>query len=146
MTSRTTVLAIAALSATLTVATSAAPQRNAQLSARAFLSPSSPLEITAAKKVDRVAWVAYEEGKRNVYTAAAPAFVPVRLTAYLEDDGVDLTGVEISADGSTVVFVREYQWLVDERASEAVWIRRQPCRGGIPIMGEMYVCPPIDGG
>ena len=39
-----------------------------------FLSPASPLELVAAKKVDRLAWVAFEEGKRNAYTAAAPGF------------------------------------------------------------------------
>ena len=37
-----------------------------------FLSPASPLEVVAARKVDRIAWVAFEEGKRNAYTAAAP--------------------------------------------------------------------------
>jgi hypothetical protein len=53
-----------------------------------------------------VAWVAYERGHRNVYTAAAPTFTPVKLTNYPNDDGVDLTEVTISADGSTVAFVR----------------------------------------
>ena len=71
-----------------------------------FLSPASPLEVVAAKKVDRVAWVAYEEGKRNAYTAAAPAFAPVRLTSFLKDDGIDMSDIRISDDGSTVVFVR----------------------------------------
>lgn len=71
-----------------------------------FLSAGSPIEVVAAKKVDRIAWIAYEEGKRNVYTAAAPAFTPVRLTSHLKDDGIELTSVRISADGSTVVFVR----------------------------------------
>ena len=75
-------------------------------SVRQFLSAASPLEVTAAKRVDRLAWMAYEEGKRNVYTAAAPGFAPVRLTAFLQDDGIELTNVRISADGSTVVFVR----------------------------------------
>ncbi|MCX6544664.1 MAG: prolyl oligopeptidase family serine peptidase [Acidobacteria bacterium] len=71
-----------------------------------FLSSASPIEVVAARNVDRIAWIAFEEGKRNVYTAAAAAFTPVRLTNYLKDDGVDLTAVRISADGSTVVFVR----------------------------------------
>ena len=71
-----------------------------------FLSSASPIEVVAARKVDRIAWIAYDEGKRNVYTAAAPAFTPVRLTSYLKDDGIDLTAVRISADGTTVVFVR----------------------------------------
>ena len=39
-----------------------------------FLSPASPQELVAARKVDRVAWVDYAEGKRNAYTAAAPLF------------------------------------------------------------------------
>jgi hypothetical protein len=71
-----------------------------------FLGASSPLELVSAKKADRVAWIAYERGKRNVYTAAAPTFAPVRLTAFLKDDGVEMTGLRISDDGSTVVFVR----------------------------------------
>ena len=49
-----------------------------------FLSPASPLEVVAAKKVDRIAWVDFEEGKRNAYTAVAPAFTPVRLTNFTE--------------------------------------------------------------
>ncbi|MBC7895329.1 MAG: S9 family peptidase [Cytophagaceae bacterium] len=71
-----------------------------------FMSPSSPLELTSAKKADRVAWIAYEKGMRNVYTAAAPSWTPVRLTRFLEDDGVEVTDVNISDDGSMVVFVR----------------------------------------
>jgi dipeptidyl-peptidase 4 len=71
-----------------------------------FLSPASPLEIVAAKRVDRLAWVAYEEGKRNAYTAAAPTFAPVRLTSVLKDDGIDMSGIQISGDGSTVIVIR----------------------------------------
>jgi dipeptidyl-peptidase 4 len=71
-----------------------------------FLSPASPLEVVAAKKVDRIAWTSFEEGKRNAYTAAAPAFTPVRLTNFMTDNGIDLSDISISVDGSTVVFVR----------------------------------------
>jgi dipeptidyl-peptidase-4 len=71
-----------------------------------FLGASSAIEVTAASKSDRVAWIAYERGRRNIYTAAAPAFAPVRLTSFMNDDGVDMTNVQIAADGSTVVFVR----------------------------------------
>ena len=38
-----------------------------------FLNPASPLEVTAARKADRIAWMAYDRGLRNVYTAAAPS-------------------------------------------------------------------------
>ncbi|HEX7124134.1 MAG TPA: prolyl oligopeptidase family serine peptidase [Gemmatimonadaceae bacterium] len=71
-----------------------------------FMSPASPLEITAARKTDRVAWMAYDQGRRNVYTAAAPNWRPVRLTPFMDDDGRDLTNVRISDDGSVIVFVR----------------------------------------
>ena len=73
---------------------------------REFMNPASPQEIVAARKVDRVAWVDYAEGKRNAYTAAAPQFSPVRLTNFLKDDGIMMSGIRISDDGSTVVFLR----------------------------------------
>src|SRR5215471_9048247 len=71
-----------------------------------FLSPASPQEVVAARKTDRVAWVDYAEGKRNAYTAAAPLFAPVRLTNFLKDDGIMMSGIKISDDGSTVIFTR----------------------------------------
>jgi dipeptidyl-peptidase-4 len=71
-----------------------------------FLSPASPLELVAARKVDRLAWTSFEEGTRNVYTASAPAFTPVRLTNFMTDNGIDVSGVRISDDGGTVIFSR----------------------------------------
>ena len=49
-----------------------------------FLSPASPLEVVAARNVDRIAWTSFQEGMRNAYTAAAPAFTPRRLTNFLK--------------------------------------------------------------
>src|SRR5436309_908136 len=74
-----------------------------------FLSPASPQEVVAARKADRIAWVDYAEGKRNAYTAAAPLFTPVRLTNYMKDDGIMMSGVRISDDGSTLIFMRGEQ-------------------------------------
>ncbi|MBZ5601643.1 MAG: prolyl oligopeptidase family serine peptidase [Acidobacteriia bacterium] len=71
-----------------------------------FLSPASPQEVVAARKADRIAWVDYAEGKRNAYTAAAPLFKPVRLTNFQKDDGIMMSEIRISDDGSTVVFLR----------------------------------------
>lgn len=71
-----------------------------------FLSPSSPLELARAKDADRIAWVAYERGMRNVYTATAPDFRAVRLTAFLHDDGAEVSDVELSDDGSIAIFIR----------------------------------------
>ena len=74
-----------------------------------YLAPAYPYELVSAAKADRISWLAYERGQRNVYTAAAPDFRPVRLTRFLEDDGIDLTTLSISADGSVVVFVRGHE-------------------------------------
>ena len=71
-----------------------------------YIGPGYPFELVSAKKADRIAWLAFERGSRNVYTAAAPTFTPVRVTRHLEDDGIDLTNLSISDDGTTVVFVR----------------------------------------
>lgn len=71
-----------------------------------FMSPAFPLELVAARSADRIAWIANDKGLRNVYTAAAPGFRPVRVTEFLKDDGIDLTQLSLSDDGTTVVFTR----------------------------------------
>jgi dipeptidyl aminopeptidase/acylaminoacyl peptidase len=105
-----------------------------------FLMPGYPTEIVSARKVDRLAWTAYEHGQRNVYTAAAPAFNPVRLTSFLKDDGVELSSIEISDDGAVVVFVRGTQpnrdgWVANPTGNPAgadrtIWAARTA--GGAP--------------
>ena len=72
-----------------------------------FISPAFPYELVSARKADRIAWIAYERGMRNVYSAVAPDFKPVRLTNFLNDDGNDLTALSIADDGGVVVFVRK---------------------------------------
>ena len=119
-----------------------------------FLSPPTPLEIVAAKKVDRVAWMAYDEGKRNVYTAVAPAFAPVRLTSFLDDDGIDLSTVRISDDGAIVTFVRGTQpnregWVANASANPSgadrtIWAVRTtggPARRLAEIVGAPELAP-----
>ena len=71
-----------------------------------FMSAGYPLELIAAKKADRIAWIANDKGLRNVYTATAPAFRAVRVTSFMKDDGVDTTQLSISDDGRTVSFTR----------------------------------------
>jgi dipeptidyl-peptidase 4 len=104
------------------------------------LSPAYPFELVAARKADRIAWIAYERGLRNVHTAAAPDFRPVRLTSNLADDGNDLSGLSISDDGSVVIFIRGHApnregWVAnptsDPKGGErAVWALRTS--GGRP--------------
>lgn len=105
-----------------------------------FLSPASPLTLDAARNVDRIAWMAYERGMRNVYTAAAPAFRPVKVTNWTADDGVDLTNVTLSDDGATIVFIRGHApnrqgWIANpnhdpDGGERGIWAVRANGQGG----------------
>ncbi len=123
-----------------------------------FLSPASPQEIVSARKADAVAWASYEEGKRNVYVAAAPAFVPVRLTNTTKDDGVMVSKVQISDDGNTVTFMRgaddvdnRQGWSADPTANpdgtdRSIWAARVSNPGvswkGVSIEGKAHELAP----
>ncbi len=65
-----------------------------------------PTELTASSATAKIAWAFEEEGKRNVYVAEGPSFQSRKLTAYTTDDGQEITGLQISADGKWVVYVR----------------------------------------
>ena len=70
------------------------------------LSPLYPKGLVSAKKADRLAWVFYSKGERNVWTAAAPDFKPVNLTGFARDEVFEIPKVYITNDGKTVVFIK----------------------------------------
>ncbi len=70
------------------------------------LSPPYPWSLVSAKNADRIAWVFYDRGARNLWTAAAPDFVPVNLTGFARDEVFEIPDVTITEDGRTVVFVK----------------------------------------
>jgi len=84
----------------------APPVKVAHPSMAQFMSFAFPEELVTAKKTDRIAWVANDKGLRNVYTAAAPLFKPIRVTPFVKENGVESTQLSISDDGSTVAFTR----------------------------------------
>ena len=112
----------------------------------AILKPGLPLELVSAKKADRIAWISYEEGKRNVFTAVGPAFKPVRVTSFLKDDGIDLTQVRVSDDGSTIAFVRGHAansvgWVANPNgdpngADRTIWAARTAVPGSARRIAE----------
>jgi dipeptidyl-peptidase 4 len=118
----------------------AAPALAQRFTIEQVLSPGFAYDLVAATGADRIAWLENERGMRNVYTATAPDFRPVRLTSFLHDDGHDLTGTQLSADGSVVAFIRGHApnsggWVAnpssDPRGAErAVWA--VSTRGGEP--------------
>jgi len=65
-----------------------------------------PNELTAAASGSRIAWAVDDRGQRNIWVAEGPAFEPRKLTKFDIDDGQELTAVNLSSDGSYVVFVR----------------------------------------
>src|SRR5687767_4984072 len=99
-----------------------------------FMSAGYPLELVAAKKTDRIAWISNDKGLRNVFTASAPGFRAVRVTSFMKDDGVDTTQLSISDDGSIVAFTRGHGinrdgWVANPEADpdgveRAIWAAR----------------------
>ena len=71
-----------------------------------ILSAPFAANLTAAKKVNRIAWTLDEEGKRNVWVAEGPVFQARRLTSYLTDDGQEIGQLSFSEDGNSLVYVR----------------------------------------
>ena len=116
------------------LAADASPQAAKPYSLDDVLSYSFAYELATAKKTDRIAWCEFEQGRRNVFTAAGPDFKPVKLTNFVEDDGTDLTNLALSDDGEIVVFVRGHDlnregWSANpshfpDGAEQAIWAVR----------------------
>jgi dipeptidyl aminopeptidase/acylaminoacyl peptidase len=70
------------------------------------LSAPFPSELVAAPDGGKVAWLLNERGARNVWIASAPDWKGARLTAYKDDDGVDIGQLRWTPDGQSVVYVR----------------------------------------
>ena len=47
-------------------------------SAADFVSAPYPFDLVSARQVDRLAWITYDEGKRNVFTSAAATLPSTR--------------------------------------------------------------------
>ena len=132
-------------------ATPAAAQR--AYSIEDVLSPAFPYSLVSATGADRIAWLEYERGMRNAYTATPPEYTPTRLTSWLEDDGVDLQSLQISADGEIVTFIRGHEpnddgWVAnptsDPRGAERV-VWAMSTAGGNPwrvVEAEAYDLSP----
>jgi dipeptidyl aminopeptidase/acylaminoacyl peptidase len=63
-------------------------------------------ELASAEHGDVIAWVRDLRGVRNVWLARGPAFTPLQLTQYTEDDGQEITQLTFSPDGTRLLYVR----------------------------------------
>lgn len=99
------------------------------------LSVPFPSDLVAAPGGARVAWIADDQGRRNVWVAEAPAFRARRLTRYAADDGQELSDLTWTADGRALLYVRGgapgSNWSADvpvnptsdpRGSEEAVWL------------------------
>ena len=62
--------------------------------------------LTASPGGDRLAWVVNRNGVRNIWIAEAPFFRGRPLTGYTEDDGMEISSLAWSPEGSALAFVR----------------------------------------
>jgi len=115
------------------------------------LSAPYPMNLVSAKKADRIAWIFHSEGARNVWTASAPDFLPVNLTRYVKDEVFEIPEIEITDDGSLVIYVRggnpnKEGWVTNptsdpDGVEQAIWAVRtdggnpwRVCAGNNPVV------------
>ena len=73
-------------------------------------------DMTAAPAGARVAWVANDRGRRNIWVAQVGSHPSARqITHFTEDDGQEISGLAWSADGA---------WLAYTRGGDAEWPER----------------------
>ena len=84
-----------------------------------------PNELTAAPTGSKLAWAFNEQGQRNIWVAEGPDFRARQLTAYSQDDGQELTSVQISSG--------ERPWVVYVRGGEhgSNWDEEEPVNPGL---------------
>ena len=81
-------------------------ERGSSFTMEQVLSFPFPTDVAVAAHAPRAVWSLNLNGVRNLYVAEAPDFVPRQLTHYPDDDGQEFSGVQLSADGQWVVYVR----------------------------------------
>ena len=93
-----------ALAFLVTAAASAAAQSSFTM--EQIKSYPFPNQLTAGAAGGRIAWALNEQGRRNVWVAAAPDFQARKITRFDIDDGQEITSLQVSRDGRWVVFLR----------------------------------------
>jgi dipeptidyl aminopeptidase/acylaminoacyl peptidase len=79
---------------------------NASFTIEQVMSAPFASDLTAALTGARFAWIENEQGRRNIYTAAAPDFTAHKLTSFDQDDGQEISELAWAPDGSYLLFTR----------------------------------------
>ena len=73
-----------------------------------------PSEMVVSKKGDKLAFVIYNQGERNIYLAQGEDFGQVKkLTNYIGDQGVEINSLQFLASGEQLIFVRGNSYSID---------------------------------
>lgn len=78
----------------------------AQVTIDNLLNVPFPASLTSSPDGRRIAWVFNDQGRRNIYIAEAPDFVPKKITGYTEDDGQEITSLQFLPDNNRLIFIR----------------------------------------
>ena len=76
----------------------------AQVTIEHMLSVPFPTELKSSADGKHLAWIFNDRGIRNVFIADAPDFAPRKLTDHHTDDGIDITDLRFTDDGSKLTF------------------------------------------
>jgi hypothetical protein len=100
-----------------------------------------PSSLVVARDGQRMAWLANDRGRRNVWLAEAPQWQPRQLTPYDQDDGRDVAALQFLPDGQRLIYLRGHGTNMDgevanptsdvEGASRDLWL--VATRGGPPV-------------
>ncbi len=72
----------------------------------AMIAPPFPVDIEAAPSRGLVAFSMFDHGARNIWLAGPPEYEAKRLTAYTQDDGIELGQLTFTADATQIVYAR----------------------------------------
>ena len=70
------------------------------------MSAPFPTGLVASPVGGKVAWIQSAKGVRNLWVAEPPSYKGRQLTAYTEDDGIEIGELTWTPDGSSVIYTR----------------------------------------
>ena len=70
------------------------------------MSAPFPTGLVASPVGGKVAWIQSAKGVRNLWVAEPPSYKGRQLTAYTEDDGIEIGELTWTPDGSAVIYTR----------------------------------------
>jgi dipeptidyl aminopeptidase/acylaminoacyl peptidase len=62
--------------------------------------------LTVSPISDKIVWVDMVKGVRNIYMATPPQYLPIKLTNFDKDDGIEISNLEWNLDEKTLFFIK----------------------------------------